>query len=274
MKRPRSNVTTVIASRKRTTVMVRLNAKTTLMRVIRDAVSRSSHSTTIKDVDVLTLKLPVSMVIVSPQRMPVTAKPNVVMDLMKVTRNVASRNTPSMTIRDVAATQKPSGLVPTVTVSPMLDTVTVKNFSAKIDLMKVNTIAASRNTLTTTSKFVAATQTLNSPVTMVNVSQKLADVMVKPNAKMDLMKVTNNVASTSSPSMMMLDVVVKRTNSNVPIRNVSAKPISVMVKLNAPMVLMNLTTTVALRTTNSTTTRNVAANQDLNTLALMATVFP
>jgi hypothetical protein len=60
----------------------------------------------------------------------------------------------------------------------------------------------------------------------------------------------------------------------VPIRNVSAKPISVMVKLNAPMVLMNLTTTVALRTTNSTTTRNVAANQDLNTLALMATVFP
>jgi hypothetical protein len=177
--------------------------------VIRDAVSRSSHSTTIKDVDVLTLRLPVSMVIVSLQRMPVTAKPNVVMDLMKVTRNVASRNTPSMTIRDVAATQKPSGLVPTVTVSPMLDTVTVKNFSAKIDLMKVNTIAASRNTLTTTSKFVAATQTLNSPVIMVNVSQKLADVMVKPNAKMDLMKVTKNVASTSSPSMMMLDVVVK-----------------------------------------------------------------
>jgi BRCT domain type II-containing protein len=140
--------------------------------------------------------------------MPVTAKPNVVMDLMKVTRNVASRNTPSMTIRDVAATQKPSGLVPTVTVSPMLDTVTVK-LSAKIDLMKVKTSAASRNTLTTTSKFVAATQTLNSPVIMVNVSQKLADVMVKPNAKMDLMKVTKNVASTSSPSMMMLDVVVK-----------------------------------------------------------------
>jgi len=195
------------------------------------------------------------------------------MDLMKVTRNVASRNTPSMTIRNVAATQKPSGLVPTVTVSPMLDTVTVK-LSAKIDLMKVKTSAASKNTLTTTCKFVAATQTLNSPVIMVNVSQKLADVMVKPNAKMDLMKVTNNVASTSSPSMMMLDVAVKRTNSNVPIRNASAKPIFVMVKLNAPMVLMNLTTTVASRTTNSTTTRNVAANQDLNTLALMATVFP
>jgi len=272
MRRPRSNVITVTALRKSNTVMVKLNAKIAPMKEMRDAASRSSHSTTIKDVDVSTHKSSVPMVIVSPRKISAMVKPNAVMDLMKEIRNAASRSSLSTTPRNAAATQKLSLLVPTATVSPMMDTVMV-NPSAEINLMKEKTSAVSESTLTTTFKSVAATLILNTPVTMVNVFLRTVSVTVKPYAPMDPMKVTNNVASESSLSMMMPDVAAKRTNSNVPTRNALAKPTFVMVKLNAPMVLMNLITNVALESSLSMTTKNVVANQDLSIHALMATVL-
>jgi hypothetical protein len=96
--------------------------------------------------------------------------------------------------------------------------------------------------------------------------------MAKHNVPMDLMKVTRNVASRNTRSMMMLDVAVVRTNSNVPTRNALANLKCAMVLPNVQMDLMKVELSAALTSISSTTLRSVAATQILNLHALMATV--
>lgn len=262
---------TVIVSPRLVSVTEKHNVLINLTRETMLAVSRSSSSTTIKDVDVLTLKSPAAMVTVSLQRILVMVKPNAKMVLMKVIRNAASRTSKPTPARDAAATQKPNGLVPMVTVSPTKATVMVKP-NVEINLTRVTSNAASESIANMESKPVAVTQILNTPVTMVSVFQRRAFVTVKLSAPMVLMKVTNNAASESSPSMMTLDVVARRTNSNVLTRDASAETTSVMVDPNALMTLMRVSNNAASRNTSTTITRNVAASQVLSSLVLTAIV--
>jgi len=92
------------------------------------------------------------------------AKHNVPMDLMKVTRNAASRNTLSITTKSVAANKINSNVV-TVTASTRVIFVTVKP-SAQMVLTKVMLIAALENSHSITTKNVAA-KMMNGNVTMV-----------------------------------------------------------------------------------------------------------
>jgi hypothetical protein len=66
--------------------------------------------------------------------------------------------------------------------------------NAKMDLMKVTKIVVSKSSHSTTTKNVAANK-VNSNARTVIVSKRSNTVMVLLNAQMDLMKVTNFVAS-------------------------------------------------------------------------------
>jgi hypothetical protein len=91
---------------------------------------------------------------------------------------------------------------------------------------------------------------------------------------MVLMKVTIYAALGSLTSIMTLDAVAKRTNSNAATRNASAETTFVMALPSVLTCLMRLTLNVASRTTSSMTTRNVAANQALNSLVQTVIVSP
>jgi hypothetical protein len=126
----------------------------------------------------------------------VTEKLNALMNLMNQWKNAASENIHSTTIRSVAATLILSRLVLTVLVLDNLICVTVKP-NAEMALMKVTTIAASRNSHSTATKDVDVKMT-NGNVAMETASLSKICAMEKLNAKMDPMKVTNTVASRNS----------------------------------------------------------------------------
>lgn len=92
-------------------VTVKLNAEINLMKVTTTAASRNSHSTTTKDVDVKMTNGNVAMEIASLNKACAMEKPNVPMDLMKVTNTVASRSSKLTAPKSAAATQKMSGHV-------------------------------------------------------------------------------------------------------------------------------------------------------------------
>lgn len=112
-----SNVLMVTVSVLLLTAMALLLALMDLMKVMISVASKTLASTTIKDVDASRLNGHVLMVTVSICLTTVMVKLNVLMDLMKVKRSAASRDTLATTARSVAATQTLNGLVPTVTVS-------------------------------------------------------------------------------------------------------------------------------------------------------------
>jgi hypothetical protein len=84
--------------------------------------------------------------------------------------------------------------------------------NAKMDLMKVTKIVASKSSHSTTTKNVAA-KNMNGNVTLEIVFLRPTSVMVLPNAKMSLMKETRSAASRTSNSTMSIDVdVIQRLN--------------------------------------------------------------
>jgi hypothetical protein len=192
------------------------------------AASKIFHSTMTKNAAAKPANGNVNLVTVSPLLTDVMAKLNAQMDLMKVMTHAASKNTPSTTIKDVDV-RNPNGPVPTETASTSKNTVMVKP-NVLMDLMKVTKPVASRSSHSMTKRNVAATQNPNSPAPTVNASQKAISVTEKPNVPMDLMKVTNSVASRNTLSTTTNNVVVSPTNGNATTENASTKPIDVMVK--------------------------------------------
>lgn len=86
------------------------------------------------------------------------------------------------------------------------------------------------------------------------------------------MKVTRDVASRNSDSTMMLDVVAKAINSNVPTRCASRRLNFAMVLPNVKMDLMRVKLSAVSENIASITLMSVAATLKLNIHALMATV--
>jgi hypothetical protein len=254
----------VTASLRLVSVTDNHNALINLTKEKPNAVSRSSHSTTIKDVDVLPNNSSAPMEIVSLRPTTVMENHNALIFLMKVTRDVASTATSSMTTRDVDVIQRLNGLVLMENVSVTINNVMVKS-NASMDLMKVTRAVASRNTLSMTTRNVAATQKLNGAVLTETVFLSTVDVMVKPNAPMNLMKVTNNVASTDTHSTIMrYAVAIQRANGPVEMEIVSSRLLVVMVKPNVVINLMKVTRSAASENTISMEPSNVAATQTLN----------
>ena len=117
VKRVNSNVPMVIVSLRQVSVMVNLNALINLTKEMLFAVSRSSHSTTIKDAAVKRVSGNVLTVIVLLLVKNVTARANVLMDLMKATRTVVSRHLITTTLKFVVVTQLVNWLVITANAS-------------------------------------------------------------------------------------------------------------------------------------------------------------
>jgi hypothetical protein len=242
------------------------------MKVTNNVASRNSHNILPKSVAARKTNGNAPMVTVSPRLAVVMVKPNVLMDLTKVTKPVASKDTDSTTTRDVAATQAPNGLVPTVNASPNPITVTV-NFNARMALMSNSKNAASRASRNTVSENVAATQTPNGPVKLVlNVLKRPLTVMVKPNAETNLMKKTaasevsysttkRNVAATLRPNSLVITVSASQTAKTV------------TVEPNVLMDLMKEKTCVASKASRLTLPRSADVVK-MSTRALMVNVSP
>jgi hypothetical protein len=310
------NVNLEIVSPVMEDVMVNLNVMMVPMKEMSHAASKTTHSTTTRDVDASRMNGPVLMVLASNSKEFVMEVTNALMDLMKVKRSAASRITITTTLRSVAAIQTLNSHAPTENASKTVNTV-MEKLNAPMDLMKVTDSAASRNSLSTTTKNVAA-KPANGNVTLEIVSLRPTSVMVLPNAQMSLMKETRSAASRTSNSTMSIDVdVIHRLNgparmvtvlttpcsvtekpnalinlmkvmliaasenslstttrdaaardlsSNVPTETVSSLKIDVMVNHNVLINLMKVTNNVASRTSDSTTSPNVAATQLVNSL--------
>jgi hypothetical protein len=193
----------------------------------------------------------------------VMVKPNVLMNLMRATKIVVSRNTHSTTLKSVAATLRLNGPVPMVIVSVNLRNVTEEP-SALTDLTREMISAASESSPSTTTKNVAASKT-NGNVKMVIASAEPATVMVKPNVKTTLMKVTNNVASEASDSTTRKSVAATlRLNGLALMANASTTTTTVMVNLNAEINLMRTRKNAASESSKPTVLLSVAATQIAN----------
>jgi hypothetical protein len=147
--------------------MVSLNVPINLMKVT-SAASRNSHSITVPNAAARRTNGNVPMETASTLSKCVTEKPNVLINLMKVNPDAASRTIASTKVKDVVATHNPSGLVPTVTVSSRLNSVTEKP-NVLINLMRPTKPAASRTTSSTTIRS-ADVNPLSSPATQVSAS--------------------------------------------------------------------------------------------------------
>jgi hypothetical protein len=233
------------------------------------AASKIFHSTTIKNAAAKNLNGNVNLEIVSPLLPDVMVPPNAQMDLMKVMITAASKTTTSTMTRNAVA-RNLNGNVPTVTVSTSRTTVTVQP-NAKMDLMKLTKSAASRNSLSTTQRYVAATQNLSSLVRTVSASQKVISVTEKPNVLMDLMRVISSAASRNTLSTTTNNVVVSMTNGNARTVTASRKLPDAQEKLNVLMAQMKVTTPVASVDTASTTANNAVAIQRVNGPVLTVT---
>jgi hypothetical protein len=89
------------------------------------------------------------------------------------------------------------------------------------------------------------------------VSLRMDYVMVKPNALINPMRVTNIVASNHSNSTTLLDAVVtQKLNGPVPTVSASKTLNTVMAKPSVRMDLTKATNIVASKNTRSTTTKN------------------
>jgi hypothetical protein len=99
---------TVIVSNNPKNAMVKPNALTSLMKVMRNAASRSTNSIMTKNAAAKNLNGNVVQVTVFQRKASVMELPNAQMDLMKVIRTVASKASTSMTTKSVAATQRMS----------------------------------------------------------------------------------------------------------------------------------------------------------------------
>jgi hypothetical protein len=112
-------------------------------------------------------------------------KNNVLMDLMMVTNNVASKVSTSTTSRDVVATQKLSSPAPTENALKTVNTV-MEKLNAPMDLMIAPNNAASEDTASTTLRFAVAIQRVSGDVLTVTASKKTIFVMVKKDGLMVL----------------------------------------------------------------------------------------
>jgi hypothetical protein len=168
------------------TVMVLLNVLMDPMKVKTFAASEASKPMTHLSADVEKTSSCVAAVNVSPRTKCVTVKMNAVIDPMKVLTSAASKASSLITTKNVVATQRPNGPVPTVNVSLKTTSVTVK-LNAKTSLMRPTKLVVSRASRSTPPKSVVVKMD-NSNVPMMIVSQSLDSVMVLLNVLMDLMK--------------------------------------------------------------------------------------
>jgi hypothetical protein len=233
-----------------------------LMKVTSNVASRDSISTTTKNVAAKNLNGNVPMANASRKLPNVTVKPNVLMDLMKVTNNVASTNIHSTTSKDVDA-QHPTGPVPMDLASQWVTTA-MDQSNAKMALMSQwvkmeRPSAASRNIHSTTTKNVVVKKT-NGNVPTVNVSTTPLVVMVNHNVMthlMSLTRVASTVTSSTTPSSV---AVTLRLSGPAKISLASQSTNSVTVKPNVLINPMRVMTHAASRTSSSTTIRNAAAS--------------
>jgi hypothetical protein len=219
--------------------MAKPNAETSLMRVTKNAVSKTSNGTTLRSVDViLSPSGPVPMVIASNRTTSATVKHNAQTVLMKETRFVVSKASSNTTRRSVDVTLRLNGLVPTANASIDPKNVT-ENTSALTNLTReIN--AASEVSSNTTRRSVAATLRLNLPVLTVNALNSERHVMaLKANALISLMTPLKNVVSKDSNRTLPKSVVVRKTNGNVLTLHVSASLVDVMEANSAKTNLMN-----------------------------------
>jgi len=211
--------------------MEEFNAQMSLMKVTINVVSESTLSITIKDADVKKINSNVVTVIVSAELAIVMEKLNAKMDQMKVKNNAASESSVSTTIKYVAATLKLNGPVPTVNASVTTTTVMV-NINVLTDRMRTWSNAASISSNITITKSVAATLTVNGLVLMALVSPSKMFAMVKPNAKISLMRRRLIAASKTFHSTTVKSVaVILKLKPHAPMANVSRMIKSVMVLL-------------------------------------------
>jgi uncharacterized membrane protein len=184
---------------------------------------------------------------------------------MKVTRAVASENSLSTTIRNVAA-RKINGNVTMVIVSLRRAYVMV-NPNATMALMKVKKNAASKVSDTTTKKSVAATLILNGPVPVVSASLSSTTVMASINVTINLMRSWRAAALESSRTTTPRSVAATLIlNGPVLMVIVSPSKESVTVKLNAVTNQMITKKSAVSWATTSTTVKSVAATLKLNGL--------
>jgi hypothetical protein len=202
-------VTTSAASKSSGSTMINVAAaeKTNGNAPTLSAASRSSHIIIARSVDVThTLNCLVQTVTASSKIKSVTENHNALTNQMKVTTSAASKSSGS-TMINVAAAEKTNGNAPTLsTVSKTVNTVMVKS-NVPMDLMRVILTAASKTSDSTTTKNAAA-KNPNGNVPTVSASLRQTVVMVKPNVLMSLMKVTKTVASRTTNTTTLEDVVV------------------------------------------------------------------
>jgi hypothetical protein len=159
--------------------MVKPNALTSPMKTPSSVAIKDSPTMTTRSADVsksLNSLVPLDTVFLTLAS--VMVKNNVLMDLMMVTRNVASKVTTSTTSRDVVATQKLSSPAPTENALKTVNTV-MEKLNAPMDLMIAPNNAASEDTASTTLRFAVAIQRVSGDVLTVTASKKTIFVMVK-----------------------------------------------------------------------------------------------
>jgi hypothetical protein len=168
--------------------MVHKIALTVPMKTRNFVVSRVTRCSEAKSVDVKHTNFSAVMVIVSIKTHSVMVNFNALMVLMRTRpmNYAATKASKLIPLRSVAATQKPNGLVPMVTVLLKTPTVMVKP-NVPMVLMKVTRNAASENSPSTTTKNVAA-KNINGNVTMANVSILNISVMRNTTVPIDLMR--------------------------------------------------------------------------------------
>lgn len=246
--------------------------KIEVMTIMKNVVSKDSRNTIPNVADVLRVNGSVKMVIVLLNLESVTVKLNALINLMKVTRDVASRNSHSITPESADVIQSLNGLAVMDSVLLKTDTVMAK-LNAQMDLMKVKMIVASRASNSTTPKSVAVTLRLNGLAPTANVSVTITTVMVNINVQISLMKTWNNAASISSNNMITKSVAATQTVSGLVLMAlVFLSKMFAMEKLNAEISLMKRKLTAASKTFHSITVKSVAATLKLKLHVLMANV--
>jgi hypothetical protein len=268
---PNGHVLTANAFLSNNIVMERATAETSLMKPWENVVSKDSRCSLPKNVVVKMINGNVLTPVVFPNLVDATVKLSAETSQMKSTSNAASWIIHSITLKSVAATLRLNGHAPMASASVRVRSVTEEP-SAPTDPMKETKTAALENSLSTTTKNVAAKK-INGNVPTVIVLAKIDTVMAKPNAKMAPMKVRNNAATEVSDSTMRKCVdVTLRLNGPVPMVSAFLTTTTVMANINVPINLMKLWRTAASESTSTTALRSVAATLIANGPVLMVIV--
>jgi hypothetical protein len=193
--------------------MEKPNVQINPMRATMPAASKNTRSIMTKDVDAKRVSGSAPTETVSILNNTVMENHSVKIYPMSPKRNVASRNSHSMTANNVDVTQIPSGLARMETASNKAISVMEKPNVQMVPMIATNSVA-SRNTPSTMTN-TAVVKLTNGNVRTAIASTKLIDAAVKLNAPMDPTKETNAVSVDLASITANNAVAIQRANGPV-----------------------------------------------------------